>query len=305
MPGLELLLTPENLATYLTLTFLEIVLAGDNLVLIAILASRLPEDQRPLARRIGLFAAVATRLLLLLSLFWLSHLHTPLAMPWPGGEPVTVTPRLLIFTIGGAFLIWKSVTELLRLLFGHEGGDPRVRAVATSFAWVIAQIAFFDIIFSLDSVIAAIGIANEIEIMVAAVLTATLVMVVLVNPISEFIERHQIVKVAALNLLVLIGVHLLTEGLGFHVSRVEIYLGAALLFALQILILWLRRQAPMLLNVLIIGGTLALGAVAVMMINDPALAKDVQDRVVAAWQGSVNALSGVVDSVERMMPGGT
>ncbi len=305
MSGLELLLTPENLATYLTLTFLEIVLAGDNLVLIAVLASRLPEHQRPLARRIGLFAAVATRLVLLLSLFWLSHLETPLTIPWPGGDPLTVTPRQLIFTIGGAFLIWKSLSELSQLLFGHDGTtDPRVRAVATSFAWVIAQIAFFDIIFSLDSVIAAIGMANQVEIMVAAVLTATLVMVVLVNPISEFIERHQIVKVAALNLLVLIGVHLLVEGVGIHMPRVQVYLGAALLFGLQMLILWVRRLPPAIRNTLVIGAALAAGVAAVVLINDPVLARDVQDRVLGVWNGSVEALSGAAEAIRPMLPGG-
>ena len=304
MSGLELLLTPENLATYLTLTFLEIVLAGDNLVLIAILASKLPEHQRPLARRIGLFAAVATRLALLVSLFWLSHLETPINIPSPGGDPLIVTPRVLIFTIGGAFLIWKSLSEMAQLLFGHDGGDPRVRAVATSFAWVIAQIAFFDIIFSLDSVIAAIGMANQVEIMVAAVLTATLVMVVLVNPISEFIERHQIVKVAALNLLVLIGVHLLVEGVGIHMPRVQVYLGAALLFGLQMLILWVRRLPPAIRNTLVIGATLAAGVAAVVLVNDPVLARDVQDRVLAVWNGSVEALSGAGEAIRPMLPGG-
>lgn len=301
MSGLELLLTPENLVTYLTLTFLEIVLAGDNLVLIAILASRLPEHQRPLARRIGLFAAVATRILLLLSLFWLSHLETPLEIPWPGADPLSVTPRALIFTIGGAFLIWKSVSELAGLLFGDDGSiDPRVRLADTTFSWVIVQIAFFDLIFSLDSVIAAIGMANQVEIMVAAVLTATLVMVFLVNPISEFIERHQIVKLAALNLLVLIGIHLAAGGLNIDIPRVQIYLAAALVFVLQMILL---RLAPGLRNAVMIGGTLAAAAIAIVLINDPALASEVGARTSAVWQGGTDALSRALEAIGRMMPG--
>ena len=123
MSGLELLLTPENVATFLTLTFLEIVLAGDNLVLIAILASKLPEHQRPLARRIGLLAAVVTRIVLLFSLFWLSHLETPIRL----STHSRVTPRQIVFTVGGIFLLWKSVPELVGVLFGDDGFDPTVK----------------------------------------------------------------------------------------------------------------------------------------------------------------------------------
>jgi predicted tellurium resistance membrane protein TerC len=299
MSGLELLLTPENVATYLTLTFLEIVLAGDNLVLIAILASKLPVDQRPLARRVGLFAAVATRILLLLSLFWLSHLETPLSV-----AGVTVTPRQIVFSLGGAFLIWKATIETFTLLFGSDGADPRVRPRYETFTWVIVQIGLFDIIFSLDSVIAAIGMANQIEIMVAAVLTATAVMVFLVNPISNFIERHQIVKAIALNLLILIGIHLVAEAFGFHIPRAQLYAGAILIFVLQTVILWLRTLAPALRNGLVLIAALAIGVFAVALVNDPALARAVQERVLATWQGSTDILSRALENIRPMLPGG-
>jgi len=297
MSGLELLLTPENLVTFLTLTFLEIVLAGDNLVLIAILASRLPEKQRPLARRLGLFAAVLTRILLLFSLFWLSHLETPIRL---GGDLV-VTPRQIVFTLGGAFLLWKAVTELIAVLFGDDG-LPNVKPAYQTFGWVIVQIAFFDIIFSLDSVIAAIGLAQQIEIMVAAVLTATIVMVVLVNPIAEFIERHPIVKVAALDLLVLIGIFLLAEAFHIEVPRLELYALLVVVLILQSILLWLRALPQTLRYTLIIGTALALGAGAIALINDPVLANDVQKRALEAWRGTSQAFDKAMEAVRPMLP---
>jgi predicted tellurium resistance membrane protein TerC len=242
MPLLEFLQT-EHIASYLTLTFLEIVLAGDNLVLIAILAGRLPERQRPLARRIGLFAAVSTRLLLLFSLFWISHLET--ALPVPGLPALTVTPRQLVFGIGGIFLILKAMSEI-RAILGAAPAliDPRVRPWRGFFALTILQIALFDVIFSLDSVIAAIGIAKHIEVMVAAILTATLVMVVLVNPISNFIDRHQTVKLVALNFLILIGALLVAEAVEIEVPRAYFYAALGLAIVTQIAFLWLRAMRP-------------------------------------------------------------
>jgi len=298
MTGLELLFTPENFATFLTLTFLELVLAGDNLVLIAILASKLPERQRPLARRIGLFAAVVTRILLLLSLFWLSHLETPIKL----GAALTVTPRQIVFTLGGAFLIWKALSELITLLFGRDGFDPNVKRVYETFGWVILQIALFDIVFSLDSVIAAIGLAQQVEIMIAAVLTATVAMVFLVNPISEFIERHQIVKVAALDLLVLIGAFLLAEAFHYDVPRIELYVVFAVVLVFQAILLWLRALPVGLRYTLVIGAAVAIGAFAVMLINDPVLANDLQNRALDAWRDGRKALNDAVESVLRMLP---
>jgi predicted tellurium resistance membrane protein TerC len=297
MSGLELLLTPENVATFLTLTFLEIVLAGDNLVLIAILAGKLPEHQRPLARRLGLLAAVVTRILLLFSLFWLSHIETPLNL-----GPITVTPREIVFTVGGGFLLWKSIFELAGVLFGNDGRDRSVGTVYQSFAFVILQIAFFDIIFSLDSVIAAIGIAQHVEIMVAAVLTATAVMFFLVNPISNFIENHRIVKVAALDLLVLVGLFLIAEAFHYPLPKIELYAALVPVLLLQGLALWLRGLPRNLRYGLVIAGTVVLAAFAIMLINDPVLADDLRTRALDAWQTVTKAMGDTADAVKRMLP---
>jgi predicted tellurium resistance membrane protein TerC len=240
-------LATEHVLSYLTLTFLEIVLAADNLVLIAILAGRLPEHQRPLARRIGIIAAVVTRLLLLVSLFWLSHLERPIPMPLTGddGQPLTVTPREIVFTLGGLFLIWKALAELGVILATRAAkAIAAVKPWRGFFALTILQIAIFDLIFSLDSVIAAIGIAKHIEVMIAAVLTATLVMVVLVNPISNFIDRHPTVKLVALNFLVLIGALLLTEAAGMHVETAYFYVALVAAILAQIVFIWFRDMAP-------------------------------------------------------------
>jgi len=297
MSGLELLLTPENVATFLTLTFLEIVLAGDNLVLIAILASKLPEHQRPLARRIGLLAAVVTRILLLFSLFWLSHLETPIKL----SDTLSITPRQIVFTVGGIFLLWKSITELVGLLFGNEG-SPDVKIVHQAFSWVILQIAFFDIIFSLDSVIAAIGIAEHVEIMVAAVLVATAVMFFLVNPISTFIERHRIVKVAALDLLVLIGAFLIAEAFHYELPKAELYIALFVVLIFQALLLWLRGLPRNVRYGLIIVGTVGLAAFAILLVNDPAWADDLHARALDVWHTVTKAMNDTAESVKRMLP---
>lgn len=297
MPGLELLLTPENVATFLTLTFLEIVLAGDNLVLIAILAGKLPEHQRPLARRLGLFAAVITRILLLFSLFWLSHVEMPLNF-----GAFTVTPREIVFTVGGVFLLWKSVFELGGVLFGNDGRDRSINTVHQALVWVILQIAFFDIIFSLDSVIAAIGIAQHVEIMVAAVLAATAVMFFLVNPISNFIEHHRIVKVAALDLLVLVGIFLIAEAFHYPLPKMELYAALIVVLALQGVVLWLRGLPRNLRYGLVIAGTIGLAAFALVLINDPALADDLRTRVLDAWHTVTKAMGDTVDAAKGILP---
>ncbi len=297
MSGLELLLTPENVATFLTLTFLEIVLAGDNLVLIAILASKLPEHQRPLARRLGLLAAVVTRILLLLSLFWLSHLEAPIKL----SDTLSITPREIVFTVGGIFLLWKSITELFAVLFGIEPG-PNVKTVHQAFMWVILQIAFFDIIFSLDSVIAAIGIAEHVEIMVAAILVATAVMFFLVNPISTFIESHRIVKVAALDLLVLIGAFLIAEAFHFELPKIELYAALVVVLIFQALLLWLRGLPRNVRYGLIILGTVGLAAFAILLVRDPALADDLRARTLDAWHTVTKAMNDTAESVKRMLP---
>ncbi len=288
MPLLELLQT-EHVASYLTLTFLEIVLAGDNLVLIAILAGRLPEHQRPLARRIGLIAAVSTRLLLLFSLFWISHLETALKVP--GFPALTVTPRQLVFGIGGLFLIVKALAEI-RVLFGdaHAAAKVGFRPWRAAFAVTILQIAFFDLIFSLDSVIAAIGIAKHIEVMVAAVLTATLVMVVLVNPISNFIDRHVTVKLVALNFLVLIGALLLAEAANLEVPKAYFYAALALAIVTQILYLWFRAMGPI--------PRIVFGALLLVVVGTVAAAWQNVDLSGLIGEPAANAIKTVVEALK-------
>lgn len=281
MPDPGSLLSAPNLATFATLVFLELVLAGDNLVLIAILTGKLPERYRPMARRFGLIAAVATRILLLFSLFWLSHIDTKIA-----GTPFT--PRVIVFGLGGLFLVWKAVTELLVLFFGDvESTIPRARASLSAITLVIAQIALFDIVFSLDSVIAAIGLAKQIEIMVAAVVTAALFMLFLVNPISNIIERFRLVKAAALNLLVIIGVLLLA-----HVepamehwlpSTPALILGFIAVLIVQAMMLAMSR--PLRLAML---GVVAASALVV------ALDRNLQAQVGGAWGQGVAQLEAVL-----------
>lgn len=271
MTGFEHLLTPDNLVTFLTLTFLEIVLAGDNLVLIAILAGKLPEHQRPLARRLGLFAAVITRIALLFSLFWLSHIETPITVT----EGLVITPRTLIFGLGGAFLVLKAIIEIFNIFATGEvnPNTANIKPVPGAFMMTLAQIAMFDVIFSLDSVIAAIGIAQQVEIMIAAVLTATAVMFFLVNPISDFIDRHRIVKLIALNFLVFIGVLLMAEAAHYDLPRVELYTIFGFALLVQTLMLMIGgMRAPMRQLATFALATVLVGGVA-LLVNNEALAR--------------------------------
>ncbi len=234
-------LAPEQLASFLTLVFLEIVLAGDNLVLIAILAGRLPENQRAIARRFGLLAAVFTRLALLFSLFWLSHLETPI----PIAANLVLTPRQIVLGIGGLFLVLKSVSEILSF-FANQGPTSRrgqTRTLPGAFFLTIVQIAFFDLVFSLDSVVAAIGLARHVEIMAAAIIVAAVAMLVLVNPISNFIDSHPTVKLIALNFLGLVGALLIAEAFGVEFDRIWFYLALALAILVQLVLFWLFARS--------------------------------------------------------------
>ncbi len=244
---LEAYMTPEIIASFLTLTFLEIVLAGDNLVLIAILSGRLPQAQRPSARRFGLIAAVVTRLGLLVTLFWLAHLHAPKTVDLPVLGPVTFTPREIVLGIGGFFLIWKSFSEITTL-FRHNGHAEKptvtARPWSQTFFWTIVQIGLFDIVFSLDSVIAAIGIAQHVEVMAAAIITAAMFMLFLVNPISNFIDRHRVVRLIALNFLTLVGALLIAEAVNLDVPHIYFYAALAVAIVIQVLALWLLAWSP-------------------------------------------------------------
>jgi predicted tellurium resistance membrane protein TerC len=212
------LFTVENLIALLTLTTLEIVLGIDNIVFISIMADRLPEEQQPKARVTGLAIAMITRILLLLSISWIIRLTTPLFTVFSIG----ISGRDLILLIGGLFLIAKSTQEIHDKLEGKKEGGHKTKAGAT-FTNVVIQIGLLDIIFSLDSVITAVGMASEVAVMITAVIIAIIVMMVASNPLSEFVQKHPTVKILALSFLLLIGMSLIMEGLHQHISKGYIY----------------------------------------------------------------------------------
>ena len=223
-----------------TLTALEIVLGVDNIIFISILVGRLPERQRNSARRLGLLLAMGTRIALLASLVWIMRLTEPLFE-----LPVArqgVSGRDLILICGGLFLLWKSVHEIHGALEGVEDGHHAVAATA-SFASVLIQIAIIDIVFSLDSVITAVGLANDLGVMVTAIVASVLVMMFSARPIGEFVDRHPTIKMLALAFLVLIGATLIAEGFGTHVPKGYIYFAMAFSVAVEALNLRLRKKA--------------------------------------------------------------
>ena|SRR5437867_6631519 len=214
---MDAFLNTNGILALVTLTFLEIVLGVDNVIFISILSGKLPPSEQPRARRAGLLAAMGMRILLLLSVAWIIRLRAPLVMILD--HPIS--GRDLILIGGGLFLLAKATLEIHDRLEGEEGhGSARV---APSFGAVIAQIAVLDIVFSLDSVITAVGMADDIEVMVAAVVLAVGVMMFSAGPISAFVNKHPTVKVLALSFLLLIGVSLVGDGLGMHLPKGYIY----------------------------------------------------------------------------------
>jgi predicted tellurium resistance membrane protein TerC len=208
---------PQIWIALLTLTFLEIVLGVDNIIFISILSGKLPAEQQPRARRLGLIGAMVTRILLLFSLAWIIKLTEPLFTAI--GHPVS--GRDLILIGGGLFLLGKSTLEIHERLEGEEGhGSTRV---AATFASVILQIMLLDIVFSLDSVITAVGMVDELWVMITAVIVSVGIMMVAAEPISAFVHRHPTVKMLALSFLLLIGLSLLLEGFGQHIPKGYVY----------------------------------------------------------------------------------
>ena len=218
---MEWITSPESWIALGTLTVLEIVLGIDNIVFITILSGKLPEKEQPLARRVGLGLAMATRIALLFSLVWITRLTAPL-FSLVGHD---FSGRDLILIAGGLFLLTKSTSEIHHRLEGVEGNveDQGGRRWGSSFAGVIIQIATLDIIFSLDSVITAVGVADELAVMVVAIVLAVGVMMLSAEPVSAFVMRHPTVKMLALSFLILIGMSLLAEGFGQHVPKGYIY----------------------------------------------------------------------------------
>ncbi|MGI9326822.1 MAG: TerC family protein [Pseudomonadales bacterium] len=226
---MEALLTPEAAVAFLTLTALEIVLGIDNIVFISVLTQRLPEHQRARARFLGLAAAMVTRILLLFSLAWIMNLTEPLFALMQ----FEISGRDLILLFGGTFLIAKATREVHNSLEGelYEATGTK----AASFGGVLAQIALVDVVFSLDSVITAVGLVEQIPIMVAAIVVSVCVMMLSAGSINRFIEAHPTVKMLALTFLVLIGTALVAEGLDFHVPKGYIYFAMAFSIAVEML----------------------------------------------------------------------
>ena len=221
---MEWLSDPQAWIALFTLTALEIVLGVDNIIFITILVSRLPEAQRQRARVLGLGFAMFTRIALLLSLAWLMTLTEPLfSVPILGKE---IAGRDLILIGGGLFLLWKSVHEIHNSLEG-EVDEHATAAVRASFAAVIIQIAIIDIVFSLDSVITAVGMVDQVPIMVLAIVIAVVVMMFAAKPIGEFVDRHPTVKMLALSFLILVGMALIAEGWGYPIPKGYIYFAMA------------------------------------------------------------------------------
>ena len=234
---LELLTDPQVWLAFATLTALEIVLGIDNVVFISILAGKLPAEQRDKARRVGLFLAMFMRLALLFSLAWIIGLTAPL-FTVAGME---VSGRDLVLLLGGLFLIAKSTHEIHGSLEGAHGGGKG--AAYASFGAVIVQILVLDIVFSLDSVITAVGMTDLLPVMVAAVVVAVGAMLLASGHISEFVNRHPTVKMLALSFLLLIGVMLVAEGFGQHIPKGYVYFAMAFSLGVELLNLRLRRKA--------------------------------------------------------------
>ena len=229
--------TAEGWAALLTLTVLEIVLGIDNIIFIAIVAGKLPAARREVARRTGLFLAMFIRIGLLLSIVWVMGLTRPLLTLF--GFPLS--GRSLILAGGGLFLIFKSTMEIHDSLEGespHHAGPRRV-----SFTGVIAQILVLDIVFSLDSVITAVGMAEHVSIMITAIVIAVFTMLLGASPIAAFVERHPTVKMLALSFLLLIGLSLIAEGLGQHVSKGYIYFAMGFSVFVEMINLRVRSKA--------------------------------------------------------------
>jgi predicted tellurium resistance membrane protein TerC len=208
---------PQVWASLVTLTALEIVLGIDNLVFIAIVAGRLPLERQNAARQVGLSLALITRLALLTSITWIIGLTQPVFEIF--SQPVSW--RDIVLIAGGLFLLYKGTKEIHQRLEG--GGQEKAASARTSFAGVIAQIMVLDVVFSLDSVITAVGMANTLWVMATAIIIAVVIMLVASRPLAEFVERHQTVKMLALSFLLLIGMTLIADGAGFHVPKGYIY----------------------------------------------------------------------------------
>ena len=236
---IELLTDPQAWLTLITLSAIEIVLGIDNLVFISIAVSKLPHHQRERARKFGIAVACITRILLLLTLAWLASLTQDLFQVFGLG----ISARDLVLILGGVFLVVKGIMEIRDLIVGEDESEDIDTRPMNSFMMVIAQIAVIDIVFSLDSVIAAVGMANDTIIMVMAILLAVAVMLLAATPLGHFIERNPTIKMLALAFIVLIGVYLVADGFGLHIPKGYIYGAMGFSALVECLNLWAKRRA--------------------------------------------------------------
>lgn len=238
---LQLAKSPEAWVSLLTLTVLEIVLGIDNIVFISILASKLPREQQHKARQLGLTLALITRVLLLCALAWMIKLTKPLFSFGLFGHDFALSGRDLILLVGGLFLLWKSTREIHEKLEGAPG--EKSARIAPTFNSVIIQILILDIVFSLDSVITAVGMAKHLPVMIIAVILAIGFMLVFAGRISDFVERHPTIKMLALSFLILIGVALVAEAFHQKIPKGYIYFAMAFSVGVEMLNLKMRSRA--------------------------------------------------------------
>jgi predicted tellurium resistance membrane protein TerC len=229
---------PQAWVALATLAGIEIVLGIDNIIFISILVARLPEEKRNLARTLGLMAAMVTRLGLLFSLAWIMKLTDPLVTLADRG----ISGRDMILLAGGLFLLWKSVHEIHNSLEGTEHETTTAAVAGASFVGVLAQIAVIDIVFSLDSVITAVGMVDDIAVMVSAIVITVGVMLFAARPIGDFVDGHPTIKILALAFLIVVGVALVADGLGFHIPKGYIYFAMAFSMGVEVLNLRMRAK---------------------------------------------------------------
>ncbi|MCX7041795.1 MAG: TerC family protein [Gammaproteobacteria bacterium] len=234
---MELLTDPQIWIAFLTLTALELVLGIDNIVFISILVDKLPPEQRTRARRIGLFLAMFMRLGLLSVLSWLVGLTTVLFTALNHG----FTGRDLILAGGGIFLLWKSTAEIHQLMEGREGHASS--AVKATFGAIIMQIIVIDLVFSLDSIITAVGMVDELAVMMAAVIASVALMMAFSGAISRFVSKHPTIKMLALGFLFVIGVVLVADGFGYHIPKAFVYGAMAFALVMEMLNIRMRKSA--------------------------------------------------------------
>ena len=234
---MHLLTDPQAWMAFITLTALELVLGIDNIIFISILVEKLPKEQRAIARRIGLFLAMFMRIGLLMTLAWIAGLTEPVFNVMNHG----VSGRDIILLAGGLFLLWKSTQEIHQLLEGIEGQASST--VKNTFFAIIVQIIIIDLVFSLDSIITAVGMVSHIPVMIAAVVASVGLMMMFAGYIGAFIEEHPTIKMLALAFLLVVGVVLIADGTGYHVPKGYVYFAMAFSIAVESLNISLRKRA--------------------------------------------------------------